>query len=320
MKLRGTTSVLAAAVAVGLVAMVGASSEEQVIEAVPAPAVVKSPPAPAPGIGHARNAMREAFGEDFADPLGVYSMTGGYETWVVPGDEDLGFDPYNAPTPEVIQPDGQEALQPVVVPLPLAPASIPVTTVESVGREKPGALLSQPVRGRSSSKFGMRFHPVLRVYKLHTGHDWAAPCGTAVGAAAAGTVVGTGWAGGNGVQVKIDHGTLGGYRVVTTYNHLSSIGVKVGQKVSALQGVGRVGSTGYSTGCHLHFEVIVNGQFTDPLPWLNGKPGIVDLSKMMSVVPTGPSSPGLSPSASPSVTGSPTVGQSPSRGTTEPPA
>ena len=313
MKLRGITSVLAAGVAVSMVALVGASGEDPTLEAVPAPPVVKASPRPAPGIDSAQSAVREAFGESdpdafqafsFADPLGVQALGQGSEVLAAAG--TLGFDPFNAPTPEIVQPGGEGA-DPVVMPLPSAPATIPTTTVESIGKESPGALLSQPVNGRSTSRFGMRFHPVLRVYKLHTGHDWAAPCGTPVGAAAAGTVVRTGWAGGNGVQVKLDHGMLGGYRVVTTYNHLSSIGVKVGQKVNALQGVGRVGNTGYSTGCHLHFEVIADGQFTDPIPWLNGKPGMVDLSQMGADVSALPGSPSASPSASPTPSPTPSV-------------
>src|SRR5690606_38280921 len=104
----------------------------------------------------------------------------------------------------------------------------------------------------------------LRVWKLHSGLDWAAPCGTPVGAAAPGVVTKVGWAGGNGRQVRIDHGVLAGHRVTTTYNHLSAVGVRVGQKVDVHQGVGRVGNTGYSTGCHLHFEVIADGHFTNP--------------------------------------------------------
>ncbi len=171
--------------------------------------------------------------------------------------------------------DGPRPAEP---PPPAPPEKIPEeTAIGSVGKAAGDDLLSMPVNGRRTSVFGMRYHPILRIWKLHTGLDFAAPCGTPVGAAAAGRVVSSGWAGGNGVQVKVDHGMIAGYRVVTTYNHLSAIGVRVGQQVDALDGVGRVGNTGYSTGCHLHFEVIVNGRFTDPEPWLNGKPSQVDL-------------------------------------------
>lgn len=223
----------------------------------------------------------------------------------------LPFDPFSAPTPEVIQ--GQS---PAVVPLPTAPSTIRTVAVEKVGTAKADALLSMPLSGRKTSRFGLRFHPVLHVWKLHTGLDLAASCGTAVGAAADGKVVRAGWAGGNGIQVKVDHGMIGKHRVVTTYNHLSSIGVKVGQKVEALDGVGRVGSTGYSTGCHLHFEVIVDGQFTDPEPWLDGKPTVVDLTKMIAELPSLTPSPSPTdsptPEESPSPEGSPSVEESPS--------
>ena len=85
--------------------------------------------------------------------------------------------------------------------------------------------------------------------------------------------------------------------------------MRVGQRVDTLDGIGRVGSTGYSTGCHLHLEVIVDGRFTDPEPWLNGDPSIVDLDDMVASVPPTPESPSPSPSESespsPSPTGSP---------------
>ncbi len=198
------------------------------------------------------------------------------------------FDPFSAVTPEVAQPDGT----PSVMPLPTAPATIATARVADLGHVDADRLLTRPAVGRATSPFGMRLHPVLGYWKLHTGQDWAAACGTPVGAARAGTVVFTGWAGGNGVQVKIDHGMISGHRVVTTYNHLSAIGVAVGQEVDVLDGIGLVGSTGYSTGCHLHFEVIVDGQFTDPIPWLNGKPTVVDLSRAeYTTAPTASASP-----------------------------
>ncbi|MEO7588170.1 MAG: M23 family metallopeptidase, partial [Arachnia sp.] len=169
------------------------------------------------------------------------------------------------------------------------PSSVPTVTIPAVKKQASGALLSMPIQGRKTSRFGMRFHPVRHIWKLHSGLDLAAPCGTPVGAAAPGTVVRTGWAGGNGIQVKIDHGTMGGHRVVTTYNHLSAIGVVVGQKVETHQGVGRVGTTGFSTGCHLHFEVIADGQFTNPEPWLNGSAVVVDTVGMGTGRPVVPS-------------------------------
>lgn len=193
------------------------------------------------------------------------------------------------------------------------PSSVPTVPVPAVASSNSGALLSMPIQGRKTSRFGMRFHPVRHVWKLHSGLDLAAPCGTPVGAAAPGTVVRTGWAGGNGYQVKVEHGKLGGRNVVTTYNHLSAIGVQVGQKVETHQGLGRVGTTGFSTGCHLHFEVIADGQFTNPEPWLSGGAVVVDTLGMGAGRPDVPGSakpsstaPTTSP-ASPSPTPTPSV-------------
>lgn len=98
----------------------------------------------------------------------------------------------------------------------------------------------------------------------HTGLDFAGPVGTRISAAASGTVTKAGYEGAYGNRVEIDHGN--GY--VTTYNHMSSLSVHVGEKVSTGDKVGERGSTGNSTGPHLHFEVIRNGTFVDPEAWL----------------------------------------------------
>jgi murein DD-endopeptidase MepM/ murein hydrolase activator NlpD len=94
--------------------------------------------------------------------------------------------------------------------------------------------------------------------------DFAGSSGTDIMAAASGTVVSTGWEGSYGNQVVIDHGN--GYQ--TTYNHMSGIGVRAGQKVQTGDHIGDMGSTGNSTGTHLHFEVTHNGKFMDPESWL----------------------------------------------------
>jgi murein DD-endopeptidase MepM/ murein hydrolase activator NlpD len=99
---------------------------------------------------------------------------------------------------------------------------------------------------------------------VHTGLDFAGPTGTPILAAASGTVVSTGYEGAYGNQIIIDHGD--GYQ--TTYNHLSGIGASVGDKVSTGDQIGRRGSTGNSTGSHLHFEVTKDGKFVDPEGWL----------------------------------------------------
>ena len=110
----------------------------------------------------------------------------------------------------------------------------------------------------------MRYHPVLHVWKLHDGMDFGAGCGTPVHSAAAGRVVLVQAAIGYGNRVVVEHGTIGGHRLRTSYNHLSAFDVAEGQVVTQGQVVGRVGSTGFSTGCHLHFMVWQDGEVTDP--------------------------------------------------------
>jgi murein DD-endopeptidase MepM/ murein hydrolase activator NlpD len=132
---------------------------------------------------------------------------------------------------------------------------------------RPGLLLP-PVRGPVTSPYGMRVHPVTGVYKLHSGTDFGVACGTPVGAALGGTVLQTGRDSAYGNRVVIQHGAIDGAVVATTYNHLESIAVREGQVVAPGSTVGFVGSTGYSTGCHLHLELLVGGEFVDPAPWL----------------------------------------------------
>lgn len=119
----------------------------------------------------------------------------------------------------------------------------------------------RPVRGRITSRFDYRRHPILGGRRFHTGVDIAAPGGTPIRAAREGVVIFAGWLGGYGKCVIIDHGD--GY--TTLYGHCSSICVSRGQHVSRGQVVGRVGSTGLSTGPHLHFEVRYRGRPVNPL-------------------------------------------------------
>ena len=122
-----------------------------------------------------------------------------------------------------------------------------------------------PVPGhhRITSPFGYRMHPILKYRKLHTGVDIGAPNGTPVVSAASGTVIASRFMGGYGNCIMIDHGGK-----VTVYAHLSSRAVSPGQTVSAGQTIGYVGSTGMSTGAHLHFEVRINGAVQNPLNYL----------------------------------------------------
>jgi murein DD-endopeptidase MepM/ murein hydrolase activator NlpD len=121
-----------------------------------------------------------------------------------------------------------------------------------------------PVKGRITSPFGMRYHPVLKTYRMHTGIDIAASSGTSVKAANSGTVLSSGWMGAYGYAVIIDHG--GG--ISTLYAHHSANLVQSGDKVLRGDAIARVGSTGLSTGPHLHFEVRVKGVPDDPMKWL----------------------------------------------------
>jgi murein DD-endopeptidase MepM/ murein hydrolase activator NlpD len=114
-----------------------------------------------------------------------------------------------------------------------------------------------------TSPYGMRVHPVTGVYKLHDGTDFRAYCGTPIRAAAAGTVEWARYRGGYGNQVLISHSSL-----MTSYSHLSRFAASSGERVSKGEVIGYSGSTGYSTACHLHFMVYVDGVRTDPMRYL----------------------------------------------------
>ncbi len=130
-----------------------------------------------------------------------------------------------------------------------------------------GSISNWPLSGyyEISSPFGWRTHPISRKKSLHTGVDLPAPTGTVIHAAGAGVVIFAGWYGGYGNAVVIDHG--GG--ISTLYAHQSQLAASEGQQVTAGQTIGYVGSTGLSTGPHLHFEVRVNGNPTDPLQYFH---------------------------------------------------
>ena len=121
------------------------------------------------------------------------------------------------------------------------------------------SLMKTPINGaRLSSSFGMRKHPILGYNKMHRGTDFAAPSGTPIMASGSGTVIRARWCGGGGNCVKIRHNST----YETIYAHMKSFakGIKEGRKVKQGQVIGYVGSTGMSTGPHLHYEVIVNGK------------------------------------------------------------
>ena len=124
-----------------------------------------------------------------------------------------------------------------------------------------------PVTGQIdlTSPFGVRIDPFLHVPAMHTGVDFRGSTGEPIHATAAGTVINAGWSGGYGKMVEIDHGN----GLSTRYGHLSEIDVIVGQPVRIGQVIGRLGSTGRSTGPHLHYETRVDGEAVDPQKFLN---------------------------------------------------
>lgn len=121
-----------------------------------------------------------------------------------------------------------------------------------------------PVAGPITSPFGMRVHPVTGVYKLHDGTDISAACGTPIRLPWAGRVTSAGYHGGYGYRVVVDHAGR-----QTGYAHLPGIEVAVGQELAAGSLVGHVGSTGYSTGCHLHWMAWESGRLVDPMTLLD---------------------------------------------------
>lgn len=126
-----------------------------------------------------------------------------------------------------------------------------------------------PVQGaRISSPYGARIHPIFKTRIFHTGIDYAAPMGTPIKASNAGKVIYSGWYGGYGKVVIIDHGSCTGQPTTTLYAHMLKQNVTVGQNVTRGQVIGFVGSTGYSTGPHCHFEVRINGKHQNPNKFL----------------------------------------------------
>ncbi|MDI1343077.1 MAG: M23 family metallopeptidase [Pseudolabrys sp.] len=132
------------------------------------------------------------------------------------------------------------------------------------GKSAKKFLVRKPViAGIMRSGFGLRRHPILGYSKMHTGVDWAAPTGTPIYAAGNGTVEKEGWESGYGKYIRVRHNN--GYE--TAYGHMSAYarGVEEGKRVRQGQVIGFVGSTGLSTGSHVHYEILVNGRFVDPM-------------------------------------------------------
>ena len=135
---------------------------------------------------------------------------------------------------------------------------------DETGRSNRRFLLRKPItEGTFRSGFGLRYHPVLHYSKMHTGVDWSDKIGTPIIAAGDGVVIKAEWDSGYGRRVEIQHN----YNFVTTYNHLSAFaaGINEGVKVRQGQVIGYLGNSGLSTGPHLHYEVMVNDNYVDPL-------------------------------------------------------
>ena len=129
------------------------------------------------------------------------------------------------------------------------------------GRSKRRTFLASPMEfSRVTSGFAMRFHPILQTLRAHRGVDYSAPWGTPVRSVADGVVDFTGWQNGYGNVVKVQHSDSR----ATLYAHLSRIEVRKGQAIEQGQHLGAVGATGWATGPHLHFELLVDGRYVDP--------------------------------------------------------
>lgn len=149
----------------------------------------------------------------------------------------------------------------------MAAAAAAAAAGQSAGPTHSNGFLDYPVSGPITSPFGWRRHPIYGYRSLHDGIDFGASCGTPIYAPANGTVIDeyfqTAW----GNRLIIDHGWQRGVGLATISNHLSSYAVGVGDHVKRGEVVGFVGTTGWSTGCHLHFTVLQNGNAVDPMRW-----------------------------------------------------
>ena len=129
-------------------------------------------------------------------------------------------------------------------------------------------LFIPPVTGPVTSPFGYRMHPIYHYWGLHDGTDFGVACGEGMRAIAGGTVIAQYWSDVYGNRLYLSLGQINGKNVTAVYNHATGYRVGVGDHVTQGEIVGYVGSTGWSTGCHLHFTILVNGTAVDPMNWL----------------------------------------------------
>jgi murein DD-endopeptidase MepM/ murein hydrolase activator NlpD len=152
---------------------------------------------------------------------------------------------------------------------------IPVAAVTELERQRAeweraqaAVSLTRPVPGPITSPFGYRINPITGAAELHDGTDFGSPCGTPIQAVAAGVVTQRSTDTGFGNRVFVDHGTVAGHHLVSSYNHLSGFALEVGAAVAPGDVIGYVGTTGLSTGCHLHLILRVDGALVDPMTQL----------------------------------------------------
>jgi len=146
----------------------------------------------------------------------------------------------------------------------ISPDDAVIDYYDETGKSAKKFLVRKPVNdGIMRSGFGLRRHPILGYTKMHTGLDWAAPMGTPIYASGNGTVEKAGWESGYGKYIRLKHNN--GYE--TAYGHMTAFarGMEPGVRVRQGQVIGYVGSTGVSTGAHVHYEILVNGRFVDPM-------------------------------------------------------
>nr|WP_246299431.1 M23 family metallopeptidase [Nocardioides panaciterrulae] len=135
-------------------------------------------------------------------------------------------------------------------------------------RGSTGGFLERPVANSYvTSPFGWREHPIYHYWGLHDGDDFHAPCGTPLHAAGTGRVMSEYYSSVWGNRLYLNLGIVNGKNVTVIYNHLTRYAVGSGATVARGQVVGYAGTTGWSTGCHLHFTVMVNGTAVDPMKW-----------------------------------------------------
>ena len=154
----------------------------------------------------------------------------------------------------------------------LSRQSASLATMISKSTKDSGVVVSggflMPTEGRITSPFGWRIHPIFKSKIFHNGIDIGAPYGAPIKASNAGKVIYSGWYGGYGRVVILDHGSCTGSPTTTLYAHMSKSKATVGQNVVRGQVIGYIGTTGYATGPHLHFEVRINGKPQNPKNYL----------------------------------------------------